>query len=207
MSIISDLQTLVSKYERTLSEVDTQVLFVERVLLHIGWDVNNPSQVRRAGRNSRKDTYDLLLYDDFGQNTMPRIVIECKSLSSKEFRCPEEKGRFRENPGILKQKNNSKHYEQKYKGDGLAQVRRYYVNGCTDKIYDTAYTIPVFTNGKQWVIFDGHKFRNNPTEHVRDNDCLVVEIGVSDFLDKLKTKIGYDKLHPQKTVQCAHKEP
>ncbi|GEM_PF-3181327 len=42
-----------------LSEIDTEVLFIEPILLIAGWNIFNPQEVRRANRDTKKQNLTL----------------------------------------------------------------------------------------------------------------------------------------------------
>ena len=128
-----------------LSEADTQALFVEPILRLAGWDTGNPVEVRRAGGDRKKcPQFDVEVYD---KNGLLRLAIECKAIGSGEFKVTSDGL----NEGAGAHVNEGKEKQK----DGVGQLRRYCTEICR---CHPEYTIPIFTNGYAWVIFDSATF-------------------------------------------------
>jgi len=81
-----ELRTLYKKVKALdLSEIDTQVLFVEPVIELAGWDIKDPTQVKRASRSTKKQEFDIEIYKFIKTPTKLHVAFECKSISSHEF--------------------------------------------------------------------------------------------------------------------------
>lgn len=122
----------------TLSEIDTQSLFVESVLALAGWNIYNPQEIRRANRGNTN--FDIEGYID---NRLI-IAIESKALNSEEFNY----GGIGKVGGLPKTGRNDN-------SDGIGQLRHY----CrTYPQFKMEYTLPILTNGYEWVIFNKDAF-------------------------------------------------
>lgn len=171
-TIVTELVTLYNdckskeSYYR-LSEIDTQVLFVESILKQAGWDINNPLEIRRLV--VILELLILILKPTYLQNGSQftlRLAIECKSIYNAEYNIK----RLKKNDKIraLSLENccwvNSN-------GDGVGQLRKYCLSF---KQFDVDRTIPIFTNGFSWTVFT--------TEHFLDYTRLSLPIESSDVL-------------------------
>jgi hypothetical protein len=175
-------------YDSLKTEAGTQEHLIEPVLRVLGWNLDDPAEMQRTVGNTRgekPDTFDLLLFAQ-GKSKTPRIAIECKAIGNSEFRLPglNDNGRLVQVDGKWDQPRQGKHQYQNR--DGLAQLRRYCAN--RTRGYDPAYTIPVLTNGKQWVAFRGEDFDKNLDKPVAESACLFEPIRIDDpnFLRVIK---------------------
>lgn len=122
---------------------------VKPILGLLGWNIDDTTQVTISGRaESRCDVH--LLVD-----STVVVGLECKALTSNEFRITTEKGDIR----------NSE------RGDGVAQLKKY----CRLQVENQHghSVIPAITNGLRWVVFNAATFlsgdtRNEPIQPSRD---------------------------------------
>ena len=157
---IQKILTLAERYEtngKKLSEIDTQVLLVEPILCLSGYNLYDPEIVKRASR-ANKQEFDIEVY----KKSKLFLAIEVKSLSSQEFNI--SKINNSNNIGKLKKNNNE---WKNLGGDGVGQLRKY----CIEREL-SGDTIPVLTNGKEWVLFNMKDFINNVEEKVNSNMLL-----------------------------------
>ena len=160
----------------TLSENDTQALLVEPVLCLAGYNIYNPSIIKRASRASSRQEFDVEVY----KNGKLFIAIEVKSLSSKEFNI----SKINNGIGALSQQQGQWTNEP---GDGVGQLRAYCVNW-SSKINNG--TIPVITNGKEWVLFNLSAFVNNLNQNISSSMILgQAEITDDNFFETIIKKI------------------
>ncbi len=163
--------------ERKLSEVDTQVLFVEPVLKAAGWDISDPYQVKRADR-SKKIQFDVECYStDEKKNTQLYLAIEVKAYSSQEFNIDDicdnnkEVGKLVPCNGVLKNKE----------GDGVGQLRWYCLN-----YPDFGQAKPILTNGQRWAVFKKNFLKKEKAgEKVSCSDVQVYDAAEQDQLKRL----------------------
>lgn len=151
-----------------LSEIDTQVLFVEPILERAGWDIKNPLAIRRANRDNQSSHFDIEAYLDFGGQSILRLAIECKSIHNSEYNI--DRLLTGGNIGALISSNNGWKNRDK---DGVGQIRKYCLSYMQ---FEKNRTIPIITNGFSWTIFRTENFLNserlgNPIE---DNDILTI---------------------------------
>lgn len=169
-----------------LSEIDTQVLFVEPVLSRLGWDMGDPGKVRRAGRQTSGANVQVFDIELYGNKPTPFIVIECKRLHDETFNA-DKIGMA----GMLEWEGSS--HKQSTEKDGLAQLRRY----CVDyrRKFDPNTTTPVFTDGETWVAFRGATFVSNPESVVPRSACLFEPLSVHapNFLEVVGAYLARDK--------------
>lgn len=165
--------------KRSPSEVDTQVLLVEPVLALAGWGVEQISEVRRASHDSG-DPFDIEAW----YAGVLRLAVDVKSLKSAEFRVQ---------PGIDGAIN-----PWRDKRDGTGQLR-FYCSRHLDFIIGK--TLPVLTNGQEWVLFDKTTFidrsrRDQPPITVSDI-TVRRSLGDQDFeqeiVARLRNARGNDK--------------
>ena len=155
--------------EYNISEADTISILIEPVLEMAGWDLHDIGQIRRANRAGRgsKQMFDIELYCNV-QCKYPRIVIECKSLKSDEFNIDDIYNFGKLNGSLIKIKKNGKTFYENKGKDGVGQLRR-----CCAKWqhkFNKGSSIPVLTNGFDWVIFDSNKFLGDLLDPVRIED-------------------------------------
>ena len=150
-----DLKEIRELYYRVkaldLSEIDTQVLFIEPVLELAGWNIKDPTQVKRASRSTIKQEFDIEIYSSNEPPSKLHAALECKSISSHEFNI--DKINNRNGIGQLTQKqkkNNQSLYWANKSGDGTGQLRAYCINYSH---FNEDSDIPILTNGFDWVIF------------------------------------------------------
>ena len=161
---LQDLHCMIERDNIQLSEIDTQFLFVEPVLMLTGFDVDDPRIVKRTSRNAYKDEFDVEVYGFEGNNKVLSIGIECKSLSSSEYNI----SKFNRGIGALTFDASMKKWKSKV-GDGVGQLRGYCMNY---KHFQRGITVPVLTNGISWVIFNPQSFVDeiHLCEHISDQD-------------------------------------
>jgi len=152
---------------RKLSEIDTQSLLVEPILCLAGYDIYNPCIVKRASRGANTKEFDIEIY----RNGNLYLAIEVKSLSSKEFNIDKII-----NSGIGALKKEDKYINNN--GDGVGQLRAYCLNW-QNKINKN--TIPVLTNGREWVLFNS-SFINTNGAHQKISRCMI--LGQAKVTDK-----------------------
>lgn len=172
----------VKEYEslnsRKLSEIDTQVIIVELVLLSSGYDIYDPYVIKRASRNPQAQNFDIEVY----QNNRLLLAIEVKALSSCEFNIYQQSGKLF--------KNN--HKWQNKANDGVGQLRAY----CLNKKLDSS-TKPILTNGIKWLIFTNDFLNEAKAEFPVDinKDAKVYDItNVHDILNLLK-ELSYEEIY------------
>jgi len=136
-----------------LSEIDTQVIFVEPVLELAGWTLKNPLEIRRASRDNVTPHFDIEAYLLRDEGYVFKLALECKSIESAE--CNLNKFLNNEEIGSLFQKNGR---WQNKNGDGAGQLRKY---SRSFQHFDAERTIPILTNGFSWAIFNRGTFLNN----------------------------------------------
>ncbi len=166
---IEKIKSLYDKIKScNLSEIDTQVLLIEPVLVLCGWDIFDPNSLKRANRSAKNHQFDIEIYND----EKMFIAIECKSLSSKEFNI----GKIKSRNGIGKLIEKPRKWKNKDK-DGTGQLRAYCSNYSQ---YDDS-TLAVLTNGFDWVIFDHDKFtREENLLKPIDSDCIAAHNNLND---------------------------
>lgn len=158
---INTINDLKNRYDQikdlSLSEIDTQILLIEPILQIAGWNIFDPLKVKRASRSSSKQEFDIEVY--LSKNNPPRvkIAIECKSLRSSEFNFDKIDTKNGIGQLIQKQKKNKSLYWANKSGDGIGQLRAYCANYAH---FLQDFSIPVLTNGFEWLIFGGHNFVN-----------------------------------------------
>ncbi len=131
--------------ELDLSEVDTQVLFIEPVIELSGWNIKDPTQVKRASRSTKKQEFDIEIYSSKGPPSKLHAAFEYKSISSHEFNI--DKINSRNGIGQLTQKQKKRDqslYWANKSGDGTGQLRAYCVNYSH---FNEDSDIPILTNG------------------------------------------------------------
>lgn len=166
----------------TLSEIDTQVLFVEPVLELAGWNIRDVSQIQRANRSARNQHFDIEGRIDSSSQYV-RLALECKALRSPEYNI--KKIDTRKGIGGLHQSTTSGLLGWKCKQkDGVGQLRSYCVKFSQ---YNSFVSIPVLTNGVDWVIFNNRFSNNNRLEHRLTEDDIAsrASINDSDFQQKI----------------------
>jgi predicted type IV restriction endonuclease len=168
----------------SLSEVDIQVLLIEPILCHKGWDLLNPNEIKRAGRSSKSKEFDIEAFDL--ASGLLKIAIECKSLKSDEFNI----NNISNGIGALKFNKEKKAYCQKKQKDGVAQLRRYCVR--SEYFRNSCPPIPILTNGYEWVIFNTN-FYNDNSKFESDIDCSYILAHETIESEKFHTQI-LDKL-------------
>ena len=182
MRKLAKVVKLIEEYEengKRLSEIDTQILLVEPVLCHAGYDIFNPYIVKRASRSPQSQEFDIEVY----KNGNLFLAIEVKSFNSSEFNI--RKFNAGNRIGALSKQNQQ--YENS-KEDGVGQLRAYCLNWNNNKI--SVNVIPILTNGKEWVLFNMRLFRKKPTcpinrEMIRDQ----AEVTDENFYEKIIKKI------------------
>jgi len=159
---MAELQEIRELYDRVkefeLSEIDTQILFIEPVIKLSGWNIKDPTQVKRASRNTKKHQFDIEIYSSNGPISELYAAFECKSLSSHEFNI--DKIQSRNVIGYLTQKQRESDqslYWVNKSGDGTGQLRAYCINFSH---FDEDSNISVLTNGFDWVVFNNSSFLN-----------------------------------------------
>jgi hypothetical protein len=168
-----------SSYE--LSEIDTQVIFIEPILYFIGYDIFNPSIIQRAKRNDT-DYFDIKIQNaSESQDKNTIIGIEVKSLTSPEYNV--DKLASNKIIGILKEETGKNINNEN--GDGVGQLRRYCANFFQKDNNITI--IPILTNGYEWTIFEA-SFYNNEKKHdepvLRSDIKLQIKINEEGFIKK-----------------------
>ena len=143
-----------------ISESDTQVLLVEKVLGIAGYDVFDPFVVRRASRSSTRPEFDVEVYRD-GKLF---LAIEVKAISSQEFNIDQQE------IGQIQIKNGQ--WKNKAK-DGVGQLRAYC---CNWKNKLTEETIPILTNGERWCLFFPKEFvdEKNASDSFKIEECAII---------------------------------
>ncbi|MCG6534388.1 MAG: hypothetical protein L7F78_06775 [Syntrophales bacterium LBB04] len=155
---------------------------VERIIVPVielaGWDIDsiNPFYLRRKNTDNKSDhrRFDLELYTF--DNEKPKFVFECKSIKVN-FQLI----------GNGASKNTST-------SDYPRQLRNYCIDG--NHLFDRNWSVPVLTNGYEWVIFtstftDNDRIDENITE-ANFNDFIIykrflLDTNFSDIIEYLKT--------------------
>jgi len=167
------------KYEKNngqLSEIDTQILLIEPILCLAGYDIYNPYVVKRASRSKQSQEFDIEVY----KNGKLFLAIEVKRISSSEFNIDKI------NKGIGKLSRSNNRWINN-NGDGTGQLRAYCLNW-NNKLNPC--TIPILTNGKEWVLFNLSSFTQNPQQTINNNMILdKANITDSNFYNKIIQKI------------------
>lgn len=190
LSFCDIVNRLSKTYKPMLSETDTQMCFVEPILQLLGWDMTNANQARRTA-----NSFDILLYGNLSINKTPSVAVEVKSLTSFLYTLPgqRENGKLVYIGGKWEQPRNDKGVPN---ADGLAQVRRYCVN--KDSGFEPAQTIPVFTNGNMWMVFNASIFVQTPGVPVPNDDQYLSlppkSITDEETFSALKCLIGRDEV-------------
>ncbi len=138
-----------------LSEIDTQVLYVETVLEIAGYDVRNPKLVKRANRANNKAQFDVEVYpseNDYRKRI--GLAIECKSITSDEFNIKNFEIGEEVGPLTNAIENGPACWKNKHK-DGLGQLRAYCLNA---EHFAKGDSLAVFTNGFEWVAIEDPSF-------------------------------------------------
>lgn len=150
----------------TLSEIDTEVLFVEPILRLAGWNPHNPGEIRRANRGKNNKKFDIEAYRNNADEYYLKLAIECKSISNKEYNGHNISDT---NRGALIFREER--WKQTRSGDGVGQLRRY----CTFyKNFDEHRTVPILTNGISWTVFNNSSFLDSTRLHlpIEERDVL-----------------------------------
>ena len=152
--------------ENNLSEIDTQNFLVEPILCIDGYNIGDPFIGKRASRDPCAQEFDIEVYNK-SSSKKPILVIEIKALKSDEFNiekiCKKDK-----KVGKLKEIEKGKWKNKP--GDGVGQLRAYCAN-YRDKIGEN--TVPILTNGVEWILFKRNKFMRNYKEPVTEEDVLI----------------------------------
>ncbi len=155
----ANLETIQKRYESIkttdLSEIDTQILLVEPILQLAGWDLYNPSFIKRASRSKSKPSFDLEAYEYRDESETVFLAIECKSLNSREFnyrKLPSKRG-----VGKLTQKQHKdlSIYWANDDKDGIGQLRAYCLRYSQFSEEDSR---ALLTNGEEWLLFNNEMF-------------------------------------------------
>ncbi len=187
---MTDLKEIRELYYRVkaldLSEIDTQVLFIEPVLELAGWNIKDPTQVKRASRSTRKQEFDIEIYSSNEPPSKLHAALECKSISSHEFNI--DKINNRNGIGQLTQKQKKSDqslYWANKSGDGTGQLRAYCINYSH---FNEDSDVPILTNGFDWVIFENTHYLNGEslsdkitTDHIKARS----NINNDDFEDEI----------------------
>lgn len=60
MTNLGEIKEVYDRFKTSeLSEIDTQILFIEPVIEISGWDIKDPTQVKRASRSTKKHEFDI----------------------------------------------------------------------------------------------------------------------------------------------------
>lgn len=174
----------IQEYEKRgnkISEIDTQTLLVEPVLCLAGYDIYNPFIVKRASRNARhifgSGEFDIEVY----KNGNLFLAIEVKSFSSEEFNI----NKINNEIGKLEQRNGK--WSNKA-NDGVGQLRAYCLNW--NKL--NRCTIPILTNGKEWILFNLSRFIDPNTVSQSINESMILchaKITDDDFYDTIVKRL------------------
>ena len=167
-----------------LSEIDTQILLIEPILQIADWDILDPSIVKRASRSNSKQEFDIEIYESINNPPRVKIAIECKSLDSPEFNADKIPNGIGKLVQKYKKKKNAYYWANKSR-DGIGQIRAYCANYAH---YNPDYTIPVMTNGCEWLIFKSSQFANDSrlSSPVTNDDIFRrAKLTDDDFQDKI----------------------
>lgn len=152
-----------------LSEIDTQVLLIEPVLELAGWNVRDVSQTRRASRSARKQRFDIEVGVDAHTNLV-NLALECKAVFSPEYNIAKMNTLNGIGGLVRKVKGDGVVWECKRK-DGAGQLRAY----CAKfPQYTSGQSVPVLTNGEEWVIFNTARFTDESrlAERLTESDIV-----------------------------------
>jgi len=152
-----------------LSEIDTQVLLIEPVLALAGWSVHDVSQTRRANRSARKQSFDIEMRVD-AQSTWIDLALECKAVRSPEYNI-EKMTTGNGIGGLVQMVKRDRSVWVCKAGDGVGQLRAYCANLPQ---YNSGRSVPVLTNGVEWVIFNTARFTGERrlTERLMESDIV-----------------------------------
>jgi hypothetical protein len=176
-AILSRAKAMSDEKNRRWSEIDTQVLLIEPVLDLAGWNLLDYKQVRRVSRAKNGQEFDIGLYGPDPDHV--KIAIECKSLGNHWCRIPQTLA----NIGQLTNggdSTNPRWLHDWKKCDGIGQLRSYCFN--YTKTFREAYSIPLLTDGWDWIIFKAAIFCKDPESSITD-DAKVAHrnLGDSEF--------------------------
>lgn len=152
------LEELIERYQKVeryrkvkgdkLSEIDTQVLLIEPVLMLAGWNLLDHEQIKRASRNSRGQEFDIGVYSSTDtQHVM--FAIECKALGNAW--CNLKKLSSTNGVGQLTKKGNRWMHDYN-KCDGVGQLRAYCMN--YEERFSKGTSTAILTDGYDWGIFN-----------------------------------------------------
>ena len=157
MTNFQEIKEIYDRFKTSeLSEIDTQILFIEPVIQISAWNIKDPTQVKRASRSTKKQEFDIEIYREIGPPRKLHAAFECKSISSHEFNI--DKINSRNGIGQLTQKQRESDqslYWVNKSGDGTGQLRAYCINYSH---FNEDTDIPILTNGFDWVVFDNSCF-------------------------------------------------
>ena len=193
-----EINILINRYDQirtlALSEIDTQILLVEPVLKIAGWDIYNPLVVKRASRSAYKQEFDIEMYASQENPPRVKIAIECKSLGSAEFNAHKLDSRNGVGQLSQKQRKDLSLYWANKSSDGIGQIRGYCVNFAH---FSQDFSIPVLTNGFEWLIFSGDDFVSESNLSIRVSRSDI--IACSKLTDSNFQECIIDKLRIQNT--------
>lgn len=190
--MIERLKGIHASHKESLSEIDTQTLFVEPILQLLGWNTSDPNIVRRGNRNNRnieKKAFDIEIFND-NQLVM---ILEIKSLQSPampDSQCLNQKGALT----IVKdKKTNREEYDNK-QGDGIGQIRK----DCRQSPrYHSSNTVAVLTNGHSWMVFHPN-FLFSLCGYIESFQYEYLKLDELSFINKLRSKISHRTLEKRK---------
>lgn len=163
--LVEKLSTIDDK--EIIYENDTIERFIVPIIKIAGWDIHSvhPLILRRGNRaNSSNRRFDLELYSR-SNDKFPKFVFECKRLSEQISLIGK---------GCVKNLKDQKDFVCQLKNDCLSP------NFCFS--YDL--TIPVLTNGEQWVVFTtelaNKKRANESISESNYSDFIKMELSITD---------------------------